>query len=148
MLNSSGVAVINILRLAQKMCPRVSAHPIYKQIHLSSSRSDTPLNYGLVSSSMSTNELMTSIANLSPKTANSSHVGLLHQLTSLLLKSPKVAFQAWEMMGVVSNLVELQDCGLIDVEDQARLSLSLLGYAPPYSGKGLRILSIDGGGTR
>jgi len=65
-----------------------------------------------------------------------------------LRKSPGTASQVWETGGIIPRLVELQDCGLLEAEEQARLCLSLLGYAPPYSGRGLRILSIDGGGTR
>lgn len=92
--------------------------------------------------------ILSSITELSSKEVDLSHVELLHQLTSLLLSSPEASHQAWELMGVVSKLVKLQECGLEEVEQQARLSLSLLGYVPTYSGRGLRILSIDGGGTR
>lgn len=75
-------------------------------------------------------------------------VDSLHQLTKLLQESPTAAEHVLEVGGVVPKLVELQDCESIEVEEQARVCLSLLGYAPPYSGRGLRILSIDGGGTR
>lgn len=77
-----------------------------------------------------------------------SDVDNLHQLTKLLQESPTAAGRVLEVGGVVPKLVELQDCESIEVEEQARVCLSLLGYAPPYSGRGLRILSIDGGGTR
>lgn len=93
-------------------------------------------------------DLLTSIADLSPKTLGSSHADLLSQLSSVLLASPEVALEAWEAVGVVAKLVELQDCGISRVEEQARLCSFLLGQPPSYSGRGLRILSIDGGGTR
>lgn len=76
------------------------------------------------------------------------NVDTLLQLTALLKESPAAAQIVWEVGGVVPKLVELQECGILIVEEQARVCLALLGYAPPYSGRGLRILSIDGGGTR
>ena len=73
----------------------------------------------------------------------------LHRLSALLLhESPHAAKQVWDERGAVSKLLRLQECGVKEVEEQARICLSLLGHAPPYSGRGLRILSIDGGGTR
>ena len=93
-------------------------------------------------------ELLTSIANMSLDIVDLSRLQTLNQLTKCLKKTPSVALRTWETVGVVSKLIELQHCGLIEIEEEARIILSLLGYAPPYSGKGLRILSIDGGGTR
>ena len=95
----------------------------------------------------SAGDILSSIAKL--RMIDHSHVNLLHQLNSLLLLAPEVAaLPAWEMPGVIPRLIELQECGLVDLERQARLALSLLGHAPDYCGRGLRILSIDGGGTR
>lgn len=99
------------------------------------------------SSALETNALLTSIANLSSREIEPSHTVLLCQLNSLL-KHQSSQQATWETVGVVDKLVELQECGSHEVEQLARLSLSLLGYAPPYLGRGLRILSIDGGGTR
>ena len=93
-------------------------------------------------------DLLARVAGLSPKAVEQKDAALLCQLSTLLSHSPKAAKDAWDVVGVVSNLIKLQSCGLHEVEEQARHSLSLLGYAPPYSGRGLRILSIDGGGTR
>ncbi len=75
------------------------------------------------------------------------HLDQLGQFVSLLHRKPECAREAWDS-GVVPTLVELSDCGQVEMESQARMALSLLGYPPPYAGKGLRILSIDGGGTR
>ena len=75
-------------------------------------------------------------------------MNLLYRLSEALRESVETAEQVWERRGVVAKLVELQACGRAGVEEQARVCLSLLGYAPPYLGRGLRILSIDGGGTR
>lgn len=74
-------------------------------------------------------------------------LGQLRQLVVLLRNEPEAAEHALKV-GIVPTLVELRDCGQSEVEQQARLALTLLGYAPPYSGRGLRILAIDGGGTR
>ncbi len=71
----------------------------------------------------------------------------LRQLVMLLHKCPEASKDVWKA-GFVPVLVELMNCGQAEREQQARLALSLLGYAPPYSGRGIRILSVDGGGTR
>ncbi len=75
------------------------------------------------------------------------HLDQLGRLVTQLHRKPECAREAWDN-GVVPTLVELTDCGQSEMESQARMALCLLGYAPPYAGKGLRILSIDGGGTR
>lgn len=71
----------------------------------------------------------------------------LRQLVVHLHKCPESSEAAWEA-GIVPVLVELSNCGQLEMEQQALLALSLLGYAPPYSGWGIRVLSVDGGGTR
>ncbi len=103
----------------------------------------------LSSSKIDVKKILTSVVELSPKRNKKvSDVILLQNLVNLIRSSPEVRFQIWEGEGVVPKLIELQDCGFDKLEQQSRLGLSLLGYAPPYSGRGLRILSIDGGGTR
>lgn len=101
-------------------------------------------------SSLDLRNLLVSILQLqmSGNKVDVSDIDILHQLTKLLQESPTAAECVWEVGGVVPKLVELQDCEITEVEEQARVCLSLLGYIPPYSGRGLRILSIDGGGTR
>ena len=81
------------------------------------------------------------------RNVNLRHLDLLRQFVVLLHNEPETAIEAWRS-GVVPILVELETCGQSEVEAQARMALSLLGHAPPYAGRGLRILSIDGGGTR
>lgn len=75
------------------------------------------------------------------------HLDQLGQLVLLLSKEPESSREVWNS-GVVPTLVEHSTCGQTEMESQARMALSLLGFAPPYTGRGLRILSIDGGGTR
>ena len=81
------------------------------------------------------------------KRSNLRHLEQLHQLVVALHRNPVLAGEAWKA-GLVPKLIEFSRCGVSDFERQARMALSLVGYAPPYSGRGLRILSVDGGGTR
>ena len=83
----------------------------------------------------------------SPGSTNLRQLDQLRQFVLKLHREPECAQQAWKSR-VVPLLVELEGCGQDEVEAQARMALALLGCAPPYAGKGLRILSIDGGGTR
>ena len=53
----------------------------------------------------------------------------------------------WEEGGV-QLLMKLATVGSREVQRKARLALALVGHAPPYAKQGLRILTIDGGGTR
>lgn len=78
---------------------------------------------------------------------NLRHLDKLHQLVILLQRHPKVSADVWKA-GIVPLLMVSKDCGQLEVEHQARLALTLLGYTPPCSGRGIRILSVDGGGTR
>ena len=71
----------------------------------------------------------------------------LNRLVQLILKQPDAAGEVWRS-GIIPVIIELSHCGRQETEEQARVALSLLGYAPPYAGRGLRILAIDGGGTR
>ena len=78
---------------------------------------------------------------------NLRHLKQLHQLVDSLRVNPELARNVWKI-GLVPKLIEFSKCGATEFERQARMALSLVGHAPPYSGRGLRILSVDGGGTR
>ena len=97
---------------------------------------------------LDTSDLLAPIAKMSPKTMDIADFDILEQLTSCLHERPEDSQLVWAETGVVPSLVVLQGCGVLEIEQEARLLLSLVGYAPPYAGRGLRILSIDGGGTR
>jgi calcium-independent phospholipase A2-gamma len=71
----------------------------------------------------------------------------LRELVIQLEKSPHVTTETLQS-GVAQSLLQFKDTGPPNVSQQANMALSLLGYVPPYKGKGLRILAIDGGGTR
>lgn len=115
-------------------------------MHLSSGTGNS--HSGVEAVSLDTRSLLTSIFQMSQKPLDHSDVAVLHQFKAHLQESPKAAQCVWEVGGAVPKLAELQDCGVLELEEEARVCLSLLGYAPPYSGRGLRILSMDGGGTR
>ena len=73
-----------------------------------------------------------------------SHVSRL----SFLLKShPELSKTVWELnaVPVLANLMLARDS---EVRRRARLTLALIGYTPRFKKRGLRILAIDGGGTR
>lgn len=72
---------------------------------------------------------------------------VLYELVEKLDRSPnekKFAIQE----GAIELLKELQYSPDSAIVEHARLGLSLLGHVPPLPGKGIRILSIDGGGIR
>lgn len=71
----------------------------------------------------------------------------LRHLVLLLLKQPQARSEVWRAGGV-PVIIELSQCRKDVVEQQARMALSLLGHPPSYAGRGLRILAIDGGGSR
>ena len=71
----------------------------------------------------------------------------LRQLALLLLNDPRAAAEVWAA-GAVPFIIELSHCGKEMVEQQARMTLALLGHPPLLTGRGLRILAVDGGGTR
>lgn len=51
--------------------------------------------------------------------------------------------------GVIRNLLRIRQSNSNEnIKATAREALSLLGYTDPLPGKGIRILSIDGGGVR
>ena len=81
------------------------------------------------------------------KSTNLRHLERLSRLVISLHRNPSLAGEVWKV-GLVPKLIEFSRCSVPEFERQARMALSLVGYAPPYSGRGLRILSVDGGGTR
>ena len=92
-------------------------------------------------------DLLKSSSQLRKSRVNLRHLDKLHQVVLLLQRHPEVSADVWRA-GIVPLLMESKDCGQLEVEHQARLALTLLGYTPPCSGRGIRILSVDGGGTR
>ena len=92
-------------------------------------------------------DLLKSSTQFSKSRVNLRHLDKLHQLVILLQRHPEVSADVWKA-GIVPLLMESKDCGQLEVEHQARLALTLLGYTRPCSGRGIRILSVDGGGTR
>lgn len=105
-------------------------------------------NHQLVVADSDMKDVFSTIINASMKPVPPSLSSHLNQLSQSLLDGPTAAVQAWEEPLLVMRLMELEECGVEEVEEQARMCLALLGQAPPYPGNGLRILSIDGGGTR
>ena len=75
------------------------------------------------------------------------HLDQLHRLVVSLHRNTLLSKDVWRV-GLVPKLIEFSRCGEKEFERQARMALSLVGHAPFYSGRGLRILSVDGGGTR
>ena len=72
----------------------------------------------------------------------------MRQLVVCLHQHPEVAREAWKS-GIVPWLLEMQRSSHHEeVIHQANLALTLLGHVPDCQGRGLRILSIDGGGVR
>jgi len=49
---------------------------------------------------------------------------------------------------VVPCLLRLRQSTDIPLREQAMEGLALVGYIDPVKGRGIRILSLDGGGTR
>ena len=122
--------------------------PLHLLLPYSTVTESTPTNF-VSTTEVKLRDVLSSIVNVPTKAADTSHADLLHELAVLLLgTSHNASAQAWEESCLVLKLRELQDSGLEEVEEQARSCLALLGHAPPFTGRGLRILSIDGGGTR
>ena len=91
---------------------------------------------------------MGNLSQCSKHTTRLTELSKLHQLVRLLLNQPQARSELWGTAGCVPVLIGLSRCGRDSIERQVRAALSLLGHAPPYTGRGLRILTIDGGGTR
>lgn len=69
------------------------------------------------------------------------------RLVFLLKKHCHLSNDVWEEGGI-PLLIKVSTVGSREVQRKARLALALVGHAPPYEKQGLRILTIDGGGTR
>ena len=50
--------------------------------------------------------------------------------------------------GAISVLLRIRQNGDREVKKEVQKSLALLGWVDPVKGKGIRVLSIDGGGSR
>ena len=72
----------------------------------------------------------------------------LHQLIKHLRHDPTASAEAWKSPALVPTLLELTNSPEGEVRAQARVALALLGHAPTLNGRGIRILSLDGGGSR
>ena len=83
----------------------------------------------------------------SPQT-NLNQLERLRQLVLNLEPNSKETALETLQSGIVPSLLRLKEMAPHEVRKQANMALSLLGYTPPYKGKGLKILAIDGGGTR
>ena len=75
-------------------------------------------------------------------------VAQLKQLVQLLLQRPTALKNVKPVILKPVLLRLAQHSHVCEVREQARMALALLGHAPAYRGRGLRILAIDGGGTR
>lgn len=50
--------------------------------------------------------------------------------------------------GILPILLRLRKCPDASVAAAAREALALVGYVDPVKGRGIRILTVDGGGTK
>lgn len=82
------------------------------------------------------------------KQTNLNQLETLRQLVLRLETQSEEAALETLRSGIVPSLLRLKGMATLEVRKQANMALSLLGYAPPYQGKGLKVLAIDGGGTR
>ena len=65
----------------------------------------------------------------------------------LLKDDPDACSKVWDS-GRVAELLKHRDINPMEIQQEKNKALALLGFAPPYKGRGLRILALDGGGTR
>lgn len=75
---------------------------------------------------------------------------LIHKvshLANIVRAEPELAKELWDS-GCVHFLNRLTKSCHSEVRRKSRLVLALVGHPPPYPKRGLRILAIDGGGTR
>lgn len=81
-------------------------------------------------------------------TTPASQIARLEELNHHILENPSSLCILLKERAIAIVLRLRQYCGHSTVAAAARETLSLLGYVDPPRGRGLRILSIDGGGTR
>ena len=67
---------------------------------------------------------------------------------SIFVDILKLERNYFSLVELYRPLIKLKETGPREIQQQSNMVLSLLGCPPPYKGRGLRILSIDGGGTR
>ena len=56
-----------------------------------------------------------------------------------------ICFSQEQLLPVLLRMIRLKDKVL---QEQVREALCLIGYIEPVTGRGIRLLSMDGGGTR
>ena len=56
-----------------------------------------------------------------------------------------VSYLQEKLLGALLNLQEVND---EDIKLKAAEALTLVGWTPPVQGPGIRVLALDGGGTR
>lgn len=81
-------------------------------------------------------------------TTPASQIARLEELNQHMLDNPSSLCILLKERAIAIVLRLRQYCGHSTVAATARETLALLGYVDPPRGRGLRILSIDGGGTR
>ena len=82
--------------------------------------------------------------------SKSVRVSLIHleRLVAYLKKHHLARERINKDNGIIHILNLFQSCRDTEVRKQAKIALSLLGYVDPVKGRGIRILALDGGGTR
>ena len=72
----------------------------------------------------------------------------MEEFTEHLLRFPACKRQVLRTNGI-STMLKIRDrCKHREIRGEAQKALALLGWVEPIKGKGIRILSIDGGGSR
>ena len=84
------------------------------------------------------------------KSSKSENVALLwlDSLVNYMKIHPIARRQVFKEKGV-SHILKLRECATSEMLlGKIRVALALLGYVDPVQGRGVRILALDGGGTR
>ncbi|XP_076468723.1 calcium-independent phospholipase A2-gamma-like [Babylonia areolata] len=87
------------------------------------------------------------VASIRTAQSTSSKVSRTQDLCRHLKQYPSGRHEATESK-VVPVLLRMTDSGDTELKGAAREALALLGYTEPVRGRGIRILTLDGGGTR
>uniref|UniRef100_A0A7E4VIG2 PNPLA domain-containing protein n=1 Tax=Panagrellus redivivus TaxID=6233 RepID=A0A7E4VIG2_PANRE len=89
------------------------------------------------------------VRKLLASTSTSSRLMRLGELSAHLLEFPASRMIAIEQRLLVPMLLRIAETSIDTLlQEEARQVLALVGFSSPPKGKGIRILSIDGGGTR